>query len=49
MPKVVRTLVICSLLIVGAAAPAVAAGGSQAEAATAHSVHINGTTDGHVP
>jgi hypothetical protein len=48
MPKVVRTLVICSLLMIGAAAPAVAAGDSQAEA-TAHSVHINGTTDGHVP
>jgi Spy/CpxP family protein refolding chaperone len=49
MPKVLRTLIICSLLIVGATAPAVAAGHSHTASVTAHGGHTNGTPDGHIP
>jgi hypothetical protein len=48
MPRILRTLVVCSLLILGAASPAVAAG-SQDGGVAVHDVHITGTTDGHSP
>ncbi len=49
MPKVIRTLIVCSLLMFGAAAPAMAFGQSHTDAVTAHGIHINDTKDGHVP
>jgi hypothetical protein len=49
MPRIIRTLVVCSLLIAGAVSPAVAFGQSQAGAVTTQSVHITDTTDGHSP
>lgn len=49
MPRILRTLVICSLLIIGAVSPAVAAGQSGEGSVAAHGVHTNGTTDGHSP
>jgi hypothetical protein len=46
MPRILRTLVVCTLLILGAASPAVAA---DAQDGAAHDVDITGTTDGHSP
>ncbi|WP_181767754.1 hypothetical protein [Streptomyces albidus (ex Kaewkla and Franco 2022)] len=49
MLKVVRTLVICSLLIAGAVSPVVAADHAHTGAVTASGIHVNDTTDGHTP
>ncbi|MFC4494439.1 hypothetical protein ACFPA8_09875 [Streptomyces ovatisporus] len=49
MPKILKALMVCSLLIAGAVAPAAAAELSQSQAVTAHGVHTNGTTEGHTP
>ncbi|SCK07831.1 hypothetical protein H180DRAFT_00315 [Streptomyces sp. WMMB 322] len=49
MPKVLRTLIICSLLMAGAVSPAVAAGTSPSDVTSAQSVHINDNRDEHTP
>lgn len=50
MPRVLKTLLICSLLIAGAVSPAVAAGSHGPDAAaTAHGTHFTGPPDGHTP
>ncbi|GGO45988.1 hypothetical protein H181DRAFT_03511 [Streptomyces sp. WMMB 714] len=47
MPRILKALVVCSLLIGAAVAPAVAA--EEPQTTTAHGVHTNGTTEGHTP
>ena len=50
MPNLLRTLLICSLLILGAATPAAAASHPAHDGeVTAHSVHILGTDEDHSP
>ncbi|WP_171904155.1 hypothetical protein [Streptomyces abyssalis] len=49
MPKVLKTLIICSLLVAGAVSPAVAAGATQSDVPNIRSVQINDHKDDHVP
>lgn len=50
MSRICKALVVCSLLIAGAAAPVVAAGHAQDGAATSHAAHVPAPPpEGHTP
>lgn len=49
MQRIVKALVVCSLLIAAAVSPAVAASQPHEGAVTAHGVHVTGTPEGHTP
>lgn len=49
MRRIFQTLIVCTLLIAGAATPALAAGHSHEDAVSAQSIHLSAATDGHTP
>jgi hypothetical protein len=49
MPKLLRTLIICSLLVAGAVSPAVATAAPHPGTVSVQDVHDSGTDEEHTP